>query len=641
MKKILYTILLFSIVMLIALPIVAAEKNVTGSIGIGGFFQGDNDKLDRAAEYSEDEASPTLNFNLDAYNDSSDVSVNGNYEGEYTNDVKIKGNLTRHLSVDFDYRKLFHRKDYDTLFIQLDENNFSPAVATGKIPFDPNPDGKVYGVNKFIADDTVTSPGGQWYGFEQDATAVDKDYYIKRSEIKTKASFSMPGLETLKFNLSGRWENRNGYEHKTAMVGKCTVCHVRGLRKKIDETTRDISAGVSFTGGPVSFSYSHMYRDFYVSNKAISTKFDSVEGLKGSKPDKYALFSPRLNSETYGTTSEVAKTPESDKHMDTVKLKLDLPYYTTFAGSYTTSTITNNDTYGGKNIDLDQDAFNLRLTTNLLKRKLTLSARFRYLELDRDNVHANLQKQDAYWFQPGQPAINVPGIGTVNYDFTKTYFYNNSGQPVIFDVEGESSYDREQYIFGMDAVYRMMRNRMKIRLGYEYESIDRDNYDVYPGKSKTEKNTFKAGLDFKPLNNLSGRFKFKYSNIDNPFAKPKGGCIAVTSTKDPSLLYGGGGKAAYPLVYDKRTYTASNEPSEIYNYSLNLSWTPLSNLSFGIIGKYTDSQNDEGNTDWDYTGVTLGFDGTFMFSEKVALSFGYNYEKASTESKLSVGLYAG
>ena len=641
MKKIVYMILLLAITMFAALPVAAAEKNMKGSIGLGAFFQGDNDKLDRAAEYSEDEASPTLNFNLDAFNDSSDIYVNGSYEGEYTNEIKVKGNLQRHLDVDFNYNKLFHRKDYDTLFIQYDENNFSPAVATGKIPFDPNPDGKVYGVNKFIADDTVTSPGGQWYGFEQDATAVDKDYYIKRSEIKTNASFAMPGLETLKFHLSGRWENRDGYEHKTAMVGKCTVCHVRGLRKKIDETTRDISAGVSFTGGIVSFSYTHMYRDFYVSNKAISTKFDSVEGLKGSKPDKYALFSPRLNSETYGTTSEVAKTPESDKHLDTFKLKLDLPYYSTLAASYTSSTISNNDSYGGANIDLDQDALNLRFTTNLLNRKLTLSTKFRYLELDRDNVDAKLQKSDAYWFQPGQPAINVPGVGNVNYDFTKTYFYNDTGKVVEFDVEGESTYDREQYVFGIDAVYRMMKNRLKFRLGYEYESIDRDYYHVYPGDTKTEKSTVKAGLDFKPMNSLSGRFKFKYSNIDNPFAKPKAGCIEITSTKDPSLLYGGGGKAAYPLVYDKRSYTGSNSPSEIYNYSLNLSWTPLTNLSIGFIGKYTDSENDEGNTDWEYDGLTLGFDGTLMLSEKLAFSFGYNYEKATTESKLSVSLYAG
>ncbi len=637
MKKFLYSICFVVILIGLTVPGMSAEKNL-GSVSVGGFFQGDNDKLDRAAEYSEDESSPTLNFNLETFNNSSNLYVDGNYEGEYSQDLKIRGNLKRHVSVDFDYDQLFHRKDYDTLFIQYDQNNFSPAVATGKVPFDPNPDGKVYGVNKFIADDTVTSPGGQWYGFEQDATAVDKDYYIKRSEIKTNASFAMPGLETLKVNLSGRWENRNGYEHKTAMVGKCVVCHVRGLRKKINETTRDISAGVSFTGGPVYFSYTHMYRDFYVSNKSISTKFDDVEGLKGSKPDKYALFSPRLNSETYGTTAEVAKTPESDKHTDSLKMRLDLPYYTTFAASYTSSKITNNDTYGGANIDLDQDALNLRLTTNLLKRKLTLSARFRYLELDRDNVDAQLAKSDAYWFQDPTTSLTT-SKGNVNYDFSKTYFYNNTGQPVIFDVEGESTYDREQYIFGLDAVYRMLRNKLKFRLGYEYENIDRDNYNVYPGDKKTKKNTFKAGVDFRPLNNFSGRFKFEYSDIDNPFAKPKAGCIQQTASN--TLVYGGGGKAAYPLVYDQRNYTGSASPSEIYNYSLNMSWTPVTNLSLGLIGKYTDSENNEGNTDWNYDGVTLGFDGTLMLSEKLAFSFGYNYEKASTESKLSVGLYAG
>ena len=634
-------ILCLCLALFLTMPLMAGEKKLNGSIKVGAFIQGDNDKLDRVAEYYEDDSSPSLDFNISTFSDKSDLFVNGSYKGEYSNSIDAKSNILRHLDLDFNYKSLYHRKDYDTLFIQYDKNNFSPAVATKKIPFSNVPDGKVYGVNKFIADDTVTSPGGQWYGFEQDTTAVNKDYYIKRNQILSKASFSLPGLETLKLNFSGRFENRNGYEHKTAMVGKCTVCHVRGLRKKINETTRDLKAGISFVSGPVYFSYSHMYRDFYVSNKSISTKFDSVEGLRGAKPDKYIIFAPRLNSETYGTTEEVAKTPESDKSMDTFKMRLDLPYYTTFAASYTTSKITNNDTYGGDNIDLDQDALNLRLTSHLLNRKLTLSAKFRYIELDRDTVNAKLQKEDAYYFQSNYSTpLNYKGID-YNFDMTKTYYYNDIGQPVIFDVEGESTYDREQYLFGIDAVYRMLRNKVKLRLGYEYENIDRDNYYVYPGDKSTERNTIKAGVDFKPFSKFSGRFKFEYSNINNPFAKTKAGCIAVTSTKTTELKYGGGGKAAYPLVYDQRSYTGSASPSEIYNYSLNLSWLPTQNLSISILGKYTDSENDEGNTDWDFDGLTLGFDGTLMVTEKLSFSFGYNYEKADTDSKLSVGLYAG
>ncbi len=639
MKKTFYIFFIICTSFLLTMPLMAGEKDLQGSVSAGAFIQGDDDKLDRVAEYYEDKSSPVVNFELNTYNKSSDLYVNGNYEGEYTNNLTANGNLLRHIKVNFDYKSLFHRKDYDTLFIQYDKNNFSPAVTTGKVPFSNVPDGKVYGINKFIADDTVTSPGGQWYGFEQDKTAVDKDYYIKRRELKSKVSFAIPGLETLKLNFSGRFENRKGYEHKTVMVGKCTVCHVRGLRKNVDETTRDLRAGISFTGGPVYFSYSHMYRDFYVSNKPLYTTFDQIEGLRDSKPDKYIIFSPRLNSETYGGTEEVAKTPESDKSMDTLKLRLDLPHYTTFAASYTSSTITNNDTYGGDNIDLDQNALNLRLTSHLLNRKLTLSAKFRYLELDRDTVHAKLEKEDAYYFQPDYSTPVTYNGKDYNFDMTKTYFYNDTGEPVIYEVEGESTYDRKQYVFGVDAVYRMLRNKLKFRVGYEYESIDRDNYEVYPGDKNTRRNTFKAGLDFKPFNNLNGRFKFKYSNIDNPFAKPKAGCIAVTSASE--LVYGGGGKAAYPLVYAQRTYTGSASPSDIYSYSLNLNWYAAKNLSLSFLGKYTDSENDEGNTDWDFDGLTLGVDGTVMITEKLAFSFGYNYEKADTDAKLSVSLYAG
>ena len=641
MKKIFYIILFICLSFFLTQPLISAKKNVKGSISAGAYLQGDNDALDRAAEYSEDKSSPSFKAIIETFNSSSDFSLEGNYIGQYDNDLNVKANVKRLLSIDLNYQGLYHRKDYDTLFKEYDKTNFSTAVAKGLVPLSNTPDGKVYGVNPFMYDNLTGSPGAQWFEFEQDQTAVDKDYYIKRREVKGKLVLSVPTMETLKFNFAGRVENRKGYEHKTAMVGKCTICHVRGLRKKINETTRDLSAGVSFTGGPLYLSYNHMRRDFYVTNGLVTTKFDSVEGLKASKPDKYALFSPRLNSETYGTTAPVSLTPESKKDMDTFKLRLDLPYYSSLAASYTHSGITNNDGYDGNSIDLDQDAMNLRLTGHFLNRKLSLSAKFRYVSLDRDNINAELEKNEAYFFQPGQAAINVPGQGVINYDFTKTYFYNNTGQPVIFDVEGESTYDRDQYLFGFNVVYRILNNKLKFRGGYEYEKIERDHYYVYPGDKDTERNTVKLGVDFRPMNKFSGKFKFDYSNIDKPFAYPGSGCIQVTKTTDASLLYGGGGKAAYPLVYAKRNYTGSTSPSEIYDYSLNLNWNPSEKLSVSFLGKYTDSENDEGNTHWDYDAYMLGFDGNFIITEKLAFSFGYNYEKATTKSKLSVGLYAG
>ncbi len=623
------------------LPLLAADKNIDGYVGVGAFLQGDSDALDRAAEYYEDESSPSFKAYLDTYSDSSDFYLKGNYEGEYTNDLEIKGNFLRLISVDLDYNQLFHRKDYDRLFIDYDKTNFSPLVAMGKIPASAKPDGQVWGINKFISNDTVTSPGGQWFGFEQDSSAVDKDYYIKRREVVSKASLAMPNLETLKLNFSGRFENREGYEHKTAMVGKCTACHVRGLRKHVDETTRDLTAGVSYVAGPVSMSYSHMKRDFYVSNSSISTSFDNVEGLRTTMPDKYIAFAPRLNSETYGTTAEVAKTPESTKDMDTIKLKVDLPSYTTFAGSFTTSNISNDDTYSNEDVELDQDALNLRLTTHLLDRKLSLSTKFRYVELDRDYISAELQKNEAYYFQPAfYKPVNLGGVDYL-FDKSKAYFNTVTGEPIHFHVEGDSTYNREQYLTGLDTVYRLSK-KLKFRLGYEYESIDRDNYDVYYNETQTERNTFKAGIDFKPITNFTGRLNFKYSDINSPFAHPDSGCIQLTSSKDPSVIYSGSGApAAYPLVYDLRNYTGSTSPSEIYDYSLNLSWLPVEKLSLSLFAKYLDTKNDEGNTNWDYDAYNLGFDGSFMFNEKFVLSFGYSYEIANTDSKLSVGMYAG
>ncbi len=637
MKK--FKILIVIILSLIlSIPAFAGDKNVSGKVGIGAYLQGDNDKLDRAAEYKEDDSSPAGNVEFKAFNDSSDIFIEGNYEGESSHDLKIKGNFIRHLDVDFSYNRLYHRKSYDKLFIQYDKNNFQPAVAMKKIPLVNTPDGKVFGVNPFMFDNGTGSPGAQWFEFENEKSAVGKDYYIRRSEAKFKTVFSIPNLENVKLFFAGRNEARKGYEHKTVMVGKCTVCHVRGFRKEIDERTRDISGGINMTLGPVYLSYSHMYRTFETDGSSINTKFDNLLGLWNISQKKYKIFQPRLNPDTYNTIAEVQRTPESEKHMDTIKMRLDLPHYTTLSATFVDSNIKNNDGYNDSDPEIDQTTFGTRLTTHLLNRKLTLSAKFRYINIDSDDVFVDLNG-DAY--------NGVDPNGNPITDPTKAYFNAATGQPVDFDFVRKSAIDRDQYEFSFDLVYRFMKNRYKIRLGYEYKDIDRDNYEVYPDEKETELNKFKFGFDFKPFNKFSGRFKFAYSDIDHPFGQPEAGCIPETLMYDqttamkPLPVTSYGGMPAYTKIYDLRTYNGSVSPSEVYDYKLNLAFMPTDKFSLSLIGTYSDKDNDEGNTDWDANDYMIGFDSTIFLSKNLVFTFGYNYAKYEEESKISVALYGG
>ena len=638
MKKLIYLMFLILISICFTIPAFAGDKNIEGKIGVGAYIQGDNDKLDRAAEYKEDYSSPAGNVELKAFNDSSDIFINGYYEGESTFDLKAKGNFLRHLDVDFSINRLYHRKSYDKLFIKFDQNNFQPAVAMKKIPLVNTPDGKVFGVNPFMFDNGTGSPGAQWFGFENEKSAVGKDYYIRRTEAKFKTVFSIPNLENVKLFFAGRNESRNGYEHKTVMVGKCTVCHVRGLRKDIDERTRDVSGGINMTLGPVYLSYSHMYRTFETDGTTPSTNFDNLLGLWNISQKKYKIFQPRLNPDTYGTVAEVQRTPESEKHMDTVKMRLDLPYYTTLSATFVDSNIKNNDGYKDSDPEIDQTTFGTRLTTHLLKRKLTLTAKFRYINIDSDDVFVDLNG-DAY--------NGVDPNGNPITDPTKAYFNAATGQPVEFDFVRKSAIDRDQYEFSFDLVYRFMKNRYKIRLGYEYKDIDRDNYEVYPDEKETELNKFKFGFDFKPFNKFSGRFKFAYSDIDNPFGQPEAGCIPPTDLYDlttamkPLPVASYGGMPAYTKIYELRTYNGSASPSEVYDYSLNLNFIPTDKFNLSLIGKYSDKDNDEGNTDWDGNDYMVGFDSTLFLTKNLVFTFGYNYAKYEEDSKLSVALYGG
>ncbi len=633
MKKI-FAIL---IILLMSVPAIAGG-NISGNIGVGAYIQGDNDDLTRAGEYKEDKSSIAGKTEIKGFNDLSHIYIKGFYEGEATNDLIIQGNILRHLDIDFSFQRLYHRKDFNELFSYMDKNNFSPPVAMKKIPLVNKPDGKVFGVNPFMYDNGTGSPGAQWFEFENEKNAVGKDYFIRRTESKFKTVFSIPNFENMKIFFNGRIEQRRGYEHKTVMVGKCTVCHVRGLRKRINEFTRDIGGGLKFTYGPVFFGYYHMYRIFEENSGPLMTKFDNLLGLWNISHKKYKIFQPRLNPDTYGTTAEVAHEPDSRKHMDTLKMRIDLPHYTTFSAVFTDSNIENKDGYNGSAPEIDQRTFGTSLTTHLLKRKLTISAKFRYVNIDSDDVFVDLNG-DAY--------NGVDPNGNPITDPTKTYFNKAEGKPVDFDFVRKSAIDRDDYTFGIDVVYRFFKNRYKIGLGYEYRDIDRDNYEVYPGEKDTEINKFKFRFNFKPFNKFSGRFKFAYTNVDNPFGNPKAGCIPETLMFDqttsmkPLPVTSYGGMPAYTKIYELRTYNGSASPSEVYDYKLNLTFIPTEKVNLNLYGKYSDKDNDEGNTDWDGYDYTLGFDTTLMLAKNLIFTLGYNYTKYEEKSKLSVALYGG
>jgi opacity protein-like surface antigen len=635
MKKLNSILFLMIISIFIALPVMAADKNIKGSIGAGAYIQGDNDKLDRAGEYKEDDSSPAFNVDIDTFNDLSNFQMKGNYEGEHSHDLMLKGNFQRHLDLNFDYSKLFHRKDHNKLFLdEYDYNNNGQVLAVN--PFFPDPGATAKDVNP--AAPNPTAPGTKPVGAQKlifEDSNVGKDYYIKRSETKAKVSFAIPNMENLKLNFKGRVEKRDGYEQITPMVGKCTACHVRGLTKPIDEETRDYVAGFSYTTGPLFFSYNYMHRSFNVYKNTVTTNFDKVSAANPYYgTDHGEIFRPRLNYDSFnGENMEVSKTPESKKNMNTLKLKLDLPYYTTFAAVYTDSSIENKDT----DLDIDQNVFGTRLTTNLLNRKLTVAAKFRYLNIDSDDAKINL------------PTINEE----INYlnGQGDALVYKDPAYPgnLDFDWVRKSAIDRDQYTFGIDAVYRMLKNKLKLRIGYEYDQIDRDNFDVYFNKDKTETNKFKAGIDFKPFKTFSGKFKFKYTDVDHPFANKGSACIETTAMNN--LVYAGKNVGAYPLIFvhdgqpganlQLRTLDGTSSPETTYDYALDLNFNPSEKISVSFNGQYVDSNNNYQGSDWDQDQYMLGAYTTFMLSEKFTFSLGYNYAKTNTKSVLSVDLFGG
>ena len=97
------------------------------------------------------------------------------------------------------------------------------------------------------------------------------------------------------------------------------------------------------------------------------------------------------------------------------------------------------------------------------------------------------------------------------------------------DVHYESAESRDVTEFGIDGVYRLAKGTT-LRLGYEYEEIDRDEDEL----GDTETNTFDIAVNSRFSKELSGRVSYKYQDIDEPLRGANTGILQTAAFQDPT-----------------------------------------------------------------------------------------------------------
>ena len=581
------------------------EKSLKSNVSIGYHFIGHDDEMTKVGEYESLSSGAHANIDVDAVVGEFAFGGHGYYYDEDEKEWSAYFDMGRVIRMDYAYDSFLHRLQHDNLY--KDEPTFPKnipgnGVNNGVIAFNPfwrtDPELRLGGAQMVAANDMDTG----------------KDYQIMRSTQKATFKMQLPFFPYITPEVRVKEENKRGWRQATFMSGKCTPCHIVGNGRRVNEHTRDITAGLTAKYGVVTASYFHTWRHFDNQAGTPQWKFDSVYAPE----EEMTFFPQRLMFD--GERSGYAEVPDMNKDTDKFKLRVDLPYHTTVYGSYVSTSVENDYT----NNDYDMDAYAARVTTTLLNNALTVSLKGRYYTLENDDVYVDIGEISNDETVTG-PGYNVP--------------------PSYFNYERKSNLDRDVTELGVNLRYKLAKH-YTLRAGYEYTKISRDHnewkdYDnpdlideEFLGDEDTSIHKIKLSLLGRPLQNVNFRLTYKYEHQKDEFENHDGICMDHRDLPKP------GGVPYYDIFRNEyRTKDASNVPQDTHDITLVATWTPSARYSATLNLQYKYQDNDD--SDWEGNTYVAGINFWLSPVDNLYFNLGASYEYNTYETRFDVNLFGG
>ena len=606
--------------MTIATAAVAEEKSVSGHVEIGVSGMDTNDNPARVNEYVNTRSEEGFSFAPKLFLESQEgnsafaleIDVMGPRDQRHSLDV----DANRIFRLGIDYRVMEHWKDHETLdqmgaTARDDVGGSQPSVTTDKIFSDlaalPTPVTAVGG-------GTLNYDAGEAYRQE-----LANDYIVTRREIKSEADITLPSLPNITFHAGVRLETREGLEQAIG-VTKCDNCHVSATGKDIDERTEEIGFGATGKFGPVTVDYDYLARTFS-DGGATPVRFFEDAG----NPTAFNLL---YEAGDYA----FARTPDSEKDSHSLKARVDLPQNTSVTASYVKSDVesSKSDTQDeylllqGDTLNTEYESFGGKVATKLGD-NLRLSLRGSMYEIDVDGNQVYFPAREVT-----SAAAAWPGTATDDL---------------------HSAEAREVTELGIDAVYRLAR-ATTLRLGYEYEEVDRDVEEL----GQTQTNTFQASVKSRLNRQFSGNISYKYQDIDEPLAGAHVGIAQGDSTafQDPlgsGLWYYNTADFATPTatdftktwywtdVYPNRQLASTNLADEVHEAKLSTTWSPSTGMAATLFARVRIEENDD--VSYEQQTYVPGVSLYYAPNGKLNLTMAYTFNKQETENQMCVGWYHG
>ena len=617
MKHYVAMLALLSVLILAATSTLAiaedSSAHLSGSMEVGASGMDLKDNPARVNEYvtyrsKDDGVNPAGKLNLEYENGGVLLDLNGSVMGRRDQNYNLDLDYNRIFKFDTEYQVFEHWKDHDNL-------GHLGATMFGDIAGD-QPRVTTDGTVGQIGTDTITEANERYY------QELDQDYIITHREWENEADITVPSLPNVTFHAGYRIEEREGVE-QSRTLSKCNQCHVQANPKDIDEETKDLTLGVTGKFGLITIDYEYLSRDFNDDSDVNTYNYLSSGATHNGVVDSTQLL--YTGEESYG------QTPDSEKDSHTVKARLDLTRSSSVTATYVNADI-ESDKDGDSSYTLNKSSLKSEFESFFLKGAtriggLRLAIRGGSYEIDGPDYTANF------------PAL----VGATTLDPALGY------DTTTGDVHYESAESRDVTEFGIDGVYRLAKGTT-LRLGYEYEEIDRDEDEL----GDTETNTFDIAVNSRLNKKLSGRISYKYQDIDEPLRGANTGILQSAAYQDPNypgLAYdakanyvGDPGNTATAVfywnsVYPNRMLETSMDPEDVHEVKFSSTWTPSYNMAATVFGRYRHEENDPVNYKQDtyVPGVSL----YYAPNDKMNLTMAYTFNKMETENQMCVGWYHG
>lgn len=648
--------LLAGLLIATALPAAVWAAEVTGSIEAGAAGVDVKDSPLRVKEYStirpDDGVGAYGKVDLGAHSGGLAVDVEADVFGSRDQKYDLGIDANRIFRLKSDYQKYQHWLGHD----QIDYLDAAIPPAQGApgttVTLGPN---VVPGFIRPTTYDPLTgqvtaggpAPGaatdqqiGRASVYGEDLTP-GTDFNIRYSEWENQADITLPQLPNLTFHAGYRLQKREGIEQSIGM-SKCTACHVTGQGREVDEETKDLSAGVTGKFGRFTVDYTFLDREFREQADAPMRWYDPAVSPAGAYALASAPFDNRLlydyEQPTAGAYAQRAydTTPDSDKQSHVLKARYDFNRDTSLVGSWVNATVESDKVseagvfqLADDSLETDYDSYAFKFATRLLP-QLKLALRGKLEEVEADEIAMT-------FFPNGTTAQANLGGGTLPATIAASY------DPLAA---------REILTLGADAVYRLTP-KSSMKLGYEYQEIDRDDdhYDT------TTSHSIEATYRAKYSKSLSTRVSYNYQKIDDPlmhidaagFINPDTG-LPYANNGD-QLGYGIPVGDATPLIgtgalygtafYDLRQTDLSNLPEDVHDGKASVTWSPQPNLSATVSYRIKMEDNELDRSEWEQTTHSPSLSLWYAPSGDLSFTFAYNYFAQATEARFCQGWYDG